>query len=41
MYYFSGLTTPEIALKLGVPLPTLRTRLRDGVVRLRRILVLA
>ena len=41
MYYFSGSTTPEIALKLGVPLPTLRTRLRDGVVRLRRILVLA
>jgi RNA polymerase sigma-70 factor (ECF subfamily) len=41
MVYFSGLPAPEIALKLGVPLATLRTRLRDGVLRLRKTLVVA
>ena len=40
MIYFSGLSAPEIALQLGVPLPTLRTRLRDGVLRMRKALVL-
>lgn len=35
LVYFSGLPAREIALKLGIPLPTLRTRLRDGIQKLR------
>jgi RNA polymerase sigma-70 factor (ECF subfamily) len=35
LVYFSGLPVREIALRLGIPLPTLRTRLRDGIQRLR------
>jgi RNA polymerase sigma-70 factor (ECF subfamily) len=35
LVYFSGLPVREIALSLGIPLPTLRTRLRDGIQRLR------
>lgn len=35
MAYWGGHTSTEISARLGVPVPTVKTRLRDGLIRLR------
>ena len=36
--YFGSLTNAEIADRLGVKIPTIKTRLRDGLIALRQAL---
>ncbi|OPX05388.1 sigma factor-like helix-turn-helix DNA-binding protein, partial [Gordonia sp. i37] len=35
MSYFNGLTYPEVAAQTDTPLPTIKSRIRDGLRRLR------
>ncbi len=37
--YWGGMTSAEISRRLDVPVPTVKTRLRDGLIRLRTHLV--
>ena len=39
--YFSGYTYAQVATLLGKPLPTIKTRMRDGLIRLRDCLEIA
>ena len=35
MTYYEGLTGPELATRLGIPISTLKSRLREALLRLR------
>lgn len=36
--FYGGLTYPEIAAQLNIPLPTIKSRIRDGLIQLRKTL---
>lgn len=38
MSYFNGLTYPEVAAEMATPLPTIKSRIRDGLRRLKNCL---